>query len=168
MKKIILPTIMALLSLQLMVNITSFSNMAIADSSDIKEVEKVEMSTLLNLKNEQESLDKSRRTIDSATTLLEISEARIDKKLDLINKKINELNLKIADNKKTKSKKIKRMTDVYSKMPPLAAAGIIQTLDIKMAAAALGGMDNKKAGKILSAMESNFARELSIVLLGMD
>jgi len=168
MKKIILPAAMTLLLFQLMVNITSFSNLAIADTSNIKKVEKVEMSTLLNLKNEEAKLDKEKKKIDAANDLLILSENRMDKKLVNINKKLTELNNKIADDKKSKSKKIKRMTDVYSKMPPNQAAAIIQTLDIKMAAAALRGMDNKKAGKILGSMNPAFARELSIVLLGMN
>ena len=120
------------------------------------------------LQNERDSLEEEKKVLALREKELKTLEEEADKKLKLIDDKLDELmkvQKKIAsllvEKDVEEQKKIQDLGMIYAKMSPERAALALGTLDEQLAADLLANMKVKSAAKILDRMDKAKASQLS-------
>lgn len=133
---------------------------------NFKTVEERRLYTILQ--NERDSLEEEKKVLVLKEKELKTLQVEADKKLELLDEKLAELQrvqLKIEELLAKKDaeelKKTKELSLIYAKMSPDRAALAMATLDEQLAADLLGSMKVKSAAKILDRMDKVKASQLS-------
>ena len=117
---------------------------------------------------ERTSIRKEREEISMRKKELKTLEEGVDKKITVIDMKLEELkklqnkieSLLVGKSKKEK-KKLQELATIYQKMSPIKAALVLTDLDQQLAADLLANMKVKSAAKILDQISKQKATELS-------
>jgi flagellar motility protein MotE (MotC chaperone) len=133
---------------------------------NFKSVEERRLYTVLQ--NERDSLDEEKKVLALKEKELKTLQMEADKKLELLNEKLAELQEtqrkieKLLAKKDAKElRKTKELSLIYAKMNPGRAALAMATLDQQLAADLLANMKIKAAAKILDRMDKVKASQLS-------
>ncbi len=113
------------------------------------------------LQNERQNILKERKELASRKKELKRLEAEVDKKLDQLETTRLEIKKLLTQKNAREQKRIRDLSKMYAKMSPDKAAGIISTLDQKLAVSLLADMKTKAAAKILNNMDREKAASLS-------
>jgi len=120
------------------------------------------------LQNERDSLEEEKKVLALKEKELKTLEEEADKKLKLLDDKLEKLKLiqkkieiLLAEKDIEEQKKIKNLGLIYAKMSPERAAQALSTLDITLAADLLANIKVKAAAKILDRMDKATASRLS-------
>ncbi len=120
------------------------------------------------LQNERDSLEEEKKVLALKEKELKTLEEEADKKLKLLDNKLEELRnvqktiqLLLAEKDVEETKKIKNLGLIYAKMSPDRAAQALSILDVKLAADLLANIKVKAAAKILDRMDKAKASQLS-------
>lgn len=139
------------------------------DTSPLKNYGSVEERRIENsIVQERTSIRKEREEISMRKKELKTLEEGVDKKITVIDMKLEELkklqnkieSLLVGKSAKEK-KKLEELATIYQKMSPLKAAMILTDLDQQLAADLLANMKVKSAAKILDQISKQKATELS-------
>ncbi|MGL4722186.1 MAG: MotE family protein [Desulfovibrionaceae bacterium] len=101
------------------------------------------------------------KELDKKEKELQNLEANINKKLQELQNIQKQLDNTLKDIETAKNKNLLHLIDVYSNMKSQQAAVVLENLDEKIAIQILSGMKGRKAGEILSFVETNKAAKLS-------
>jgi flagellar motility protein MotE (MotC chaperone) len=120
------------------------------------------------LQNERDNLEEERKVIALKEKELKTLQEEADKKLELLDKKLEELKdiqakieILLAEKDVKELKKTKDLSLIYAKMTPDRAAMAMATIDEQLAADLLANMKVKSAAKILDRMDKLKASQLS-------
>ena len=116
---------------------------------------------LQSLQNERQNILKERQELASRKKELKRLEAEVDKKLNQLETTRLKIKKLLAQKDDREQKRIRDLSKMYAKMAPDKAAGIISTLDRKLAVSLLADMKTKAAAKILNNMERDKAAQLT-------
>ncbi len=113
------------------------------------------------LQQERQNLMQERRKLADKKKELKRLEAEVDKKLDQLETTRLEIKKLLTQKNAREQKRIRDLSKMYAKMSPDKAAGIVSTLDQKLAVNLLANMKTKAAAKILNNMDREKAASLS-------
>ena len=113
------------------------------------------------LQNERRNIQKERTELANRKKELKRLEAEVDKKLAQLETIRLEIKKLLAEKDASEQKRIRDLSKMYAKMSPAKAAGIISSLDRKLAVSLLANMKTKAAAKILNNMDRDKAARLS-------
>ena len=133
-----------------------------AENMQDKGFSEVEMEVLQSLSKRRESLEMMERKILLKENILRAIAKNIDKKIN--NLEILQSDLKVILDKYNtiEDLKIRRLIKVYESMKPQDAASIFEDLEMKILLPVASGMKEAKLAMIISKMNINKARELTI------
>ncbi len=112
--------------------------------------------------------EERRRLLDKEEKLalremeLKTLQGEVDKKLDELQRRREELAQMLAQKDEEEVKKARELSKMYEKMDAARAAQVIASLEKELAVAILEGMRAKSAGKILASMEREVAAGLTV------
>jgi len=96
------------------------------------------------------------------------AEARAKALAQALQTKLAAIEERLAEEKKLKSKKIKRLAAVYAAMKPEQAARVVARLDLATAVRVFSVMEEKRVGKILAHLSPQLAVRISRALSGEE
>lgn len=134
-----------------------------------KQFESVEERRIYSLiEKERADIQIDRKTMELRKKELKTLEASVDKKIDEIDQKLEELrNMQkkieslLAEKSVEEKKRIKDLSFIFEKMVPAKAALAITSMDPILATELLANMKPKPAAKILNMLDKQRASELS-------
>jgi len=113
------------------------------------------------LQNERQNILKERQKLANKKKELKRLETEVDKKLDQLETTRLKIKKLLVQKDAREQKRIRDLSKMYAKMSPDKAAGIISTLDRKLAVSLLADMKTKAAAKILNNMDRDKAAQLT-------
>ena len=113
------------------------------------------------LQNERQNILKERQKLANKKKELKRLEAEVDKKLDQLETTRLRIKKLLAQKDAREQQRIRDLSKMYAKMSPDKSAGIISTLDRKLAVSLLADMKTKAAAKILNNMDRDKAAQLT-------
>lgn len=117
---------------------------------------------LTELQEERRRLQEKEEKLAMREMELKTLQSEVDKKLDELQRRREELALLLAEKDEEELKKARELSKMYEKMDSAKAARVIASLDKELAVAILEGMRAKSAGKILASMDREVAAGLTI------
>ncbi|MFQ5355111.1 MAG: MotE family protein [Mariprofundaceae bacterium] len=123
-----------------------------------------ELETYSNLRAIKEKLDERSKTLDERQESIVKAEADIAKRIDELESLRTQIQSRLDQEDSIKTKKIKRLTAVYSSMKPEKAALVITRLELDTIIKMFSRMDEKKVGKILSFLPPENAVKITQAL----
>ncbi|RMH51036.1 MAG: hypothetical protein D6682_05585 [Zetaproteobacteria bacterium] len=119
---------------------------------------------LSSLRALQKKLDARKKALDERERKLSEMETRVLVRIDELKQMEAALRDMLKQEESIKSKKIKRLTAVYSAMKPERAAPVVAKMDLETVVKIFLRMDEKKVGKILSFLPPEKAVTISEAL----
>ncbi len=120
------------------------------------------------LQQERETLHEEKKLLVIKEKELKTLKVEVDKKLEQVNLKIkevqkikNEIEALLIQKDQKELKRIKELSKIYEKMTPNKAAITISSLDLQLAADLLANMKVKSAARILDKLDKGTASRLS-------
>ncbi len=113
------------------------------------------------LQNERQNILKERQELANRKKELKRLEAEVDKKLDQLETTRLKIKKLLGQKDAREQQRIRDLGKMYAKMSPDKAAGIISTLDRKLAVSLLADTKTKAAAKILNNMDRDKAAQLT-------
>ena len=123
-----------------------------------------ELDVLSRLRHRKAELDRRAKALDAREKAAEDAEAKAAARIAQLQKLEADIKDAMKQEKKLKSKKIKKLAAVYDTIKPAKAAPMIELLDMQTTVMLLSRMDQKKVGKILSFMPPEKAMQISKAL----
>jgi len=124
----------------------------------------IEDETLSALRQLKDGLDQRAKTLDQREQTLQQAEEQLKRRITELEQLEASIQQRLLDEKKVKSKKIKRLTAVYEGMKPERSAPVIARMELATVVKIFLLMDEKKVGKILSFLPPEKAVTISQAL----
>jgi len=123
---------------------------------------------LAAIRTRMTELDHMSAALDERARTLAVAEVRIEEQLSALVAAERQLadTLALADG--AADADVARLTDVYQRMKPDAAARVFETMDVDFAAGFLTRMQPDSAAAVLSAMPADLAYTISVVMAGRN
>lgn len=123
---------------------------------------------LTELQEQRRTLQERERKLDEREMELKTLQAEVDKKLNELRQRREELAGMLAQKDAAEIQKAQELSKMYERMEPAVAARIIADLDKELAVAILEGMRAKSAGRILGSMDQAVAATLTISYASLE
>lgn len=123
-----------------------------------------ELEVLQSLSQRREELDARARELDEKEKLLEITETKIDKKIEEMNGLRAEIEGLLGKQQEVEEERFKKLVKIYENMKPKDAANIFNELQFDVLISVVDRMSERKTAPILAAMDPIRARYLSAKL----
>ncbi|MCF8024330.1 MAG: hypothetical protein K9J79_02790 [Desulfobacteraceae bacterium] len=123
---------------------------------------------LSGLKKERAEFSRREKEIDKRENELKILQAEVDKKIERLKQLRDELGEMLAEKEQGENEKVKKLSKIYQKREPAAAAASLAAMDKELAVSVLSRMRDKYAGEILDNMEQATAVDYSTSLGQLD
>lgn len=112
----------------------------------------------------RKELDARERQLEQKEALLRATETQVNQKLDELKNLRTDLKELLDQQETEEEERIESLVKIYEGMKPREAAGIFNTLDMKIMLQVVSRMSERKSAPILAAMEPDKARELTVLL----
>lgn len=114
------------------------------------------------------NLDEREQYVTTREAALAIAETRIGEQLQALEAAEQRLAATLSRADSAADEDVARLTAVYERMKPDAAAAIFETMDVNFAAGFLARMQPEYAAGILSAMPADLAYSVSVIIAGRN
>lgn len=131
------------------------------ESTDITEVK---LEIFNDLTERRKEIEKKEKNLQVREALLQAAEQEMDKKVTELNKLKKEIEALLGVKTEEEEKSIERLVKIYEGMKPANAAAVFNTLDIDVLIAVMTKMSERKVSPILSAMNPERARTVTIMM----
>ncbi len=131
------------------------------ETTDITEVK---LEIFNNLSSRRDSLEKAEKNLQVREALLQAAEKEMEKKVAELNKLKKEIEALLGVKTEEEEKSIDRLVKIYEGMKPESAANVFNTLDLDVLIAVMSEMSERKVSPILSAMNPERARTITIMM----
>lgn len=113
-------------------------------------------------------LDAREAYVNMREAALNVAETRIAEQLAALVNAEDQLAATLSRADSAAEDDVARLTEVYERMKPEAAAAIFETMDVNFAAGFLARMQPEYAAGILSAMPADLAYSVSVIIAGRN
>ncbi len=131
------------------------------ESTDITEVK---LEIFNDLSKRRKEIEKAEKNLQVREALLKAAEQEMDKKVSELNKLKKEIEALLGVKTEEEEKSIDRLVKIYEGMKPANAANVFNTLDLDVLIAVMSKMSERKVSPILSAMNPERARTVTIMM----
>ena len=128
------------------------------------EFSQVEIDLLQSLAKRREELDDWAKQIQLKENMLIATEARINDKIDNLQKMKKELEALLAQYNEQEDTKIRSLVKIYENMKPKDAARIFEELDMPVLLTVIDKMSERKVAPVLAAMNPTKAKDVTVQL----
>jgi len=115
-----------------------------------------------------QNLDERETYVNAREAALAVAETRIAEQMQALEAAEGRLSATLSRAESAADEDVARLTAVYERMKPEAAAAIFETMDVNFAAGFLARMQPEYAAGILSAMPANVAYSVTVVIAGRN
>ncbi len=129
-----------------------------------REFSQVEIDLLQSLAKRREELDDWAKQIQLKENMLIATEARINDKIDSLQKMKKELEALLAQYNEQEDIKIRSLVKIYENMKPKDAARIFEELDMPVLLTVVDKMSERKVAPVLAAMNPTKAKDVTVQL----
>jgi len=129
-----------------------------------REFSQVEIDLLQSLAKRRQELDDWAKQVQLKENMLIATEARINEKIDNLEKMKKELETLLAQYNEQEDIKIRSLVKIYENMKPKDAARIFEELDMSVLLTVVDRMSERKVAPILAAMNPTKAKDLTVQL----
>ena len=141
----------------------------VTDAPAGSEEVKPEFSEMLRaFREREERIERLERQIDMRQKALEVADAEIEKRLQVLQDAENSLRSMLAIADTAAEDDVVRLTSVYENMKPKVAAALFEEMEPAFAAGFLGRMRPDAAAGIMSGLTPNKAYTISVILAGRN
>lgn len=134
------------------------ANDEVADINDVK------LEIFNDLSERQAEIEKAEKNLQVREALLKAAEQEMEKKVAELNKLKKEIEKLLGVKTEEEEKSIERLVKIYEGMKPANAAAVFNTLDLDVLIAVMTKMSERKVSPILSAMNPERARTVTIMM----
>lgn len=124
-----------------------------------------ERRVLVEVERERKELKKQYEArveeLESREAALKLLKFEVDKEVRTLEALKKDLSVLFKEKSEQEISRARELSRMYEKMDPAEAARVMPTLTIDLAVQVLSGMKDKKAGKVLGAMDPNAAATLT-------
>lgn len=131
---------------------------------EIKTFSESELEVLERLAERRERLLKWEKDLQIKENVLNITQEKIDIKIDEMRKLKKEVELALAEYRKEEDVKTKSLVKIYENMKPKNGADILSKMKVTDIIPIIGKMKEKNAAEILSKMDPKIAKEVTTKL----
>lgn len=132
-----------------------------------REFSQIEIDILQSLAERREELEARARELELRANVLEATEARIDQKLNELKTLKEEVSGLLDQKDQEQNASIRSLVKIYENMKPKPAALIFEEMEMPIMVQVIDKMKEKQAAKIMSYMNPQKARELTVRLAEM-
>jgi len=134
------------------------ANDEVADINDVK------LEIFNDLSKRRAEIEKTEKNMLVREALLKAAEQEMDKKITELNNLKKEIERLLGVKTEEEEKSIERLVKIYEGMKPANAANVFNTLDLDVLIAVMSKMSERKVSPILSAMNPERARTVTIMM----
>lgn len=134
------------------------ANDEVADINDVK------LEIFNDLSKRRAEIEKTEKNMQVREALLKAAEQEMDKKITELNNLKKEIERLLGVKTEEEEKSIERLVKIYEGMKPANAANVFNTLDLDVLIAVMSKMSERKVSPILSAMNPERARTVTIMM----
>ncbi len=131
------------------------------ESLDLSDV-KLEM--FEDLSRRREEIEKAEQELRVREALIQAAEQEMQRKVDELSKLRKEIEGLLGEQSDQEQERIQKLVKIYEGMKPDKAAGVFNTLDVDILVSVLTKMSERKVSPILSAMNPERARTVTIMM----
>jgi flagellar motility protein MotE (MotC chaperone) len=132
------------------------------DKSVKKEYSDTELQILSRLAKRREELDAREKQLQEKEDLLNLSEKKIDDKMDELKNLKSEVEAILAQYNEKEDAKLTSLAKIYETMKPKSAAEIFDKMDTNTLLLVISKMKESKTAPVLAAMDPTKAKEVSV------
>lgn len=142
---------------------TDISQWTDADDTDL-ELPQLRVEMFKELISRRENLDKRQRILQQREALLRAAEQELERKYEELTQLRTEINALLEKQSEEEQARIKSLVKTYEGMKAKDAARIFNTLSIDVLIEVMSGMSERKTAPILAEMDTDRARQVTILL----
>lgn len=133
-------------------------------NDEVTDINDVKLEIFNDLSQRRAEIAKNEKDLLVREALLQAAEQEMEKKVAELNKLKQEIERLLGVKSEEEEKSIERLVKIYEGMKPTNAATVFNTLDLDVLIAVMTKMSERKVSPILSAMNPERARTVTIMM----
>lgn len=133
-------------------------------NDETTQIDDVKLDIFEDLSKRREGIEKAEKDLQVREALLQAAERELDRKVSELSKLRKEIENLVGVKTEKEEESITRLVKIYEGMKPANAANVFNTLDLDVLIAVMSEMSERKVSPILSAMNPERARTVTIMM----
>ncbi len=133
-------------------------------NDEVGDINDVKLEIFNDLSKRRAEIEKAEKDLQVREALLQAAEKEMEKKVAELNNLKKEIESLLGVKTEEEEKSIERLVKIYEGMKPANAAAVFNTLDLDVLIAVMTNMSERKVSPILSAMNPERARTVTIMM----